>query len=162
MTNIAGRILIIPKGDYDANASYTMLDLVSHNGTSWLARKNATGIEPSEANSEYWQRLVDFGYENTQVTHTDGVEGSLFAFKNTIHKKLAGQVEIEPTEVTTALLIGQMPSDYFPPYFVPFIAYNNSRGSYCGGRIETDGKIYLEIRSDAIGRGNSYRINVSY
>ena len=66
MTNIAGRILIIPKGDYDANASYTMLDLVSYNGSSWLARKDATGIEPSEANSEYWQKL--FGFASTPTT----------------------------------------------------------------------------------------------
>ena len=66
MTNIAGRILIIPKGDYDASASYTMLDLVSYNGTSWLARKDATGIEPSEANGEYWQSMFDFA--STPVT----------------------------------------------------------------------------------------------
>ena len=159
---IAGRILIIPKGDYDANASYTMLDLVSHNGTSWLARKDATGIEPSEANSEYWQRIVDFNYENAEVTYTNGVVGALFGFKNTMHKKLAGQVEIAPSSVSSRLQIGQLASDYFPPYIVPFTAYNYSRGSFCGGRIDTDGKIYLEILSDAVDKDNSYRINVSY
>ena len=70
MTNIAGRILIIPKGDYDANASYSMLDLVSHNGTSWLARKDATGIEPSKANSEYWHEMVNLNdYDEDVFTH---------------------------------------------------------------------------------------------
>lgn len=54
----AGRILIMPKGNYDANTTYEMLDLVFHNGTSWLARKTVVGIEPSEANEEYWQCLL--------------------------------------------------------------------------------------------------------
>ena len=56
---IAGRILIMPKGNYDASVTYEMLDLVKHNGTSWLAKKTVVGIEPSEANAEYWQKMFD-------------------------------------------------------------------------------------------------------
>lgn len=55
----AGRILIMPKGTYDASVSYEMLDLVLHNGASWLAKKTAVGIEPSDANSAYWARMTD-------------------------------------------------------------------------------------------------------
>lgn len=55
----AGRILIIPKGDYNSGTTYTMLDLVYHNGTSWLAKKTVAGIEPSTATSEYWHKLID-------------------------------------------------------------------------------------------------------
>ena len=55
----AGRILIIPRGDYNANSTYEKLDLVKHKGTSWLAKKNATGVEPSEANAEFWQDVFD-------------------------------------------------------------------------------------------------------
>jgi hypothetical protein len=57
----AGRILIMPKGKWDAGTNYEMLDLVYHNGTSWLARKDSVGIEPSEANEEYWQMMFDIG-----------------------------------------------------------------------------------------------------
>ena len=59
----AGRILIMPKGNYDASKTYEMLDLVSYNGTSWLAKKTVKGIEPSDANSEYWHSMfnVDIG-----------------------------------------------------------------------------------------------------
>ena len=56
----AGRILIMPKGDYNAETEYEMLDLVSHNGTSWLAKKTVKGIEPKTANKEYWHCLADF------------------------------------------------------------------------------------------------------
>ena len=55
----AGRILIMPKGAYDSSATYEMLDLVSHNGTTWLAKKTVAGIEPSADNSEYWQNMVN-------------------------------------------------------------------------------------------------------
>lgn len=56
----AGRILIMPKGNYNASTTYEMLDLVNHNGTSWLAKKTVVGIEPSEANSECWQSMFGF------------------------------------------------------------------------------------------------------
>ena len=53
----AGRILIMPKGAYNASTTYEMLDMVGHNGTSWLAKKTSVGIEPSDANNEYWQNM---------------------------------------------------------------------------------------------------------
>lgn len=59
----AGRILIMPKGDYNSGTTYEMLDLVNHNGKSWLAKKTSVGIEPSDANSEYWQNMFDITAE---------------------------------------------------------------------------------------------------
>ena len=56
----AGKILIIPKGEYDSNASYKILDLVSKTGSLWLAKKDVTGIEPSTENSEYWFEFGNF------------------------------------------------------------------------------------------------------
>jgi hypothetical protein len=53
----AGRILIMPRGTYDANATYELLDLVMYNNASWLAKKTATGIEP--ADGEYWHKMAD-------------------------------------------------------------------------------------------------------
>lgn len=66
----AGRILIMPKGSYDSSVTYEMLDLVKHNGTSWIAKKTSVGIEPSESNGEYWQNFIDFDetdYTNKRV-----------------------------------------------------------------------------------------------
>ena len=53
----AGRVLILPKGDYDSTKEYEMLDLVFHGGTSWLAKKSSVGVEPSDANNEYWFKM---------------------------------------------------------------------------------------------------------
>lgn len=60
----AGRILIMPKGTYDSSATYEMLDLVFHNGVSWLAKKTVIGIEPSVSNEGYWFKLC----ESTDLT----------------------------------------------------------------------------------------------
>ena len=68
----AGRILIMPKGNYDPSATYEMLDMVHHNGTSWLAKKTAKGIEPSAANSEHWHNMVGFDPSDFESRKADG------------------------------------------------------------------------------------------
>ena len=49
----AGRVLIMPKGEYDASTTYSMLDLVSYNGSSYVAKQSTTGNLPT--NTTYWQ-----------------------------------------------------------------------------------------------------------
>ena len=56
---VAGRILILPKGDWNETDVFEMLDLVSHGGYAWLAKKTSQGIEPSAANVEYWHKLLE-------------------------------------------------------------------------------------------------------
>ena len=68
----AGRILIMPKGEWNAETTYEMLDLVCHNGKSWLAKKDVVGIEPSEANEEYWHDLITITPENIGALSKSG------------------------------------------------------------------------------------------
>ena len=68
----AGRILIMPKGNYDSSVTYEMLDMVSHNGTTWVAKKTVKGIEPSAANSEHWHNMFDLDIANDLTTETEG------------------------------------------------------------------------------------------
>ena len=69
----AGRILIMPKGDYDASTEYEMLDLVKHNGKSWLAKKTSVGVEPSDENSGHWHDLFDtLDVANNLTTEEEG------------------------------------------------------------------------------------------
>ena len=53
----AGRILIMPKGNYDENTEYEMLDLVFSDGASWIAKKNVKGIKPTDETTEHWMRM---------------------------------------------------------------------------------------------------------
>ena len=61
----AGRILIIPKGDWDTNTQYEMLDLVRHGNASWISKRENKGVEPSEANSDDWQVMAKDGVSNS-------------------------------------------------------------------------------------------------
>lgn len=53
-----GRILILPKGTWNNETEYEMLDFVYYKGTSWLAKKNSKGVAP--ADGEYWQKVFDY------------------------------------------------------------------------------------------------------
>lgn len=53
----AGRILILPKGDWNNTTMYNMLDLVSYNGITWLCKRQCVGITPSVEQVEYWQQF---------------------------------------------------------------------------------------------------------
>ena len=49
----AGRVLLMPKGAYDASTTYELLDIVSYNGSSYIAKGTTTGNLPT--NTTYWQ-----------------------------------------------------------------------------------------------------------
>lgn len=52
----AGRILIMPRGDWNNLDTYDMLDLVTYNGVAYLARQQSVGINPATDTSlTYWQ-----------------------------------------------------------------------------------------------------------
>lgn len=67
----AGRILIIPKGDYNASTTYEMLDLVSHGGSSWLAKKTCVGITPGNDTTEYWHNMFDIAVDDFDQVKAD-------------------------------------------------------------------------------------------
>ena len=66
----AGRVLIIPKGEYDASSTYDKLDLVNYNGISWLAKSTVTGITPSAG--DYWQSITGIAIANDLTTTDSG------------------------------------------------------------------------------------------
>ena len=52
----AGRILIMPRGEWDALTSYNMLDLVTKNGVAYLAKQANVGQDPAlDTTMTYWQ-----------------------------------------------------------------------------------------------------------
>ena len=52
----AGRILILARGAWVSTTNYVQLDLVTYNGTAYLARAASIGVDPSTDSSyTYWQ-----------------------------------------------------------------------------------------------------------
>lgn len=75
MTN-AGRILIIPKGNWDAETEYDMLDLVNYGGASWIAKVKSKNVEPDDTNDMYWQKIATIGYNiKSEVFEVQCAEG---------------------------------------------------------------------------------------
>lgn len=52
----AGRVAMVPKGEWASATAYTRLDVVLYNGSSWVAIADSTGQVPAEG-STYWQLL---------------------------------------------------------------------------------------------------------
>ena len=56
MSASAGRVLLIPRGTYDANVTYTPLDVVKYGVSSYVCKAETTGNVPT--NTTYWQVLA--------------------------------------------------------------------------------------------------------
>lgn len=94
-----GKILILPKGNYDANAQYNRLNIVSHNGCVWICKESCQGIEPTEANTQFWMKMFGFNVINRLDYKAEG--GVLDARQGTALKQLI--VEKEVYELVTVL-----------------------------------------------------------
>ena len=96
----AGRVLIIPKGDWNAETTYTGLDMVRHNGASWICKNTCTNIEPTEANSANWQMM---SRDSTDIT-VDSVmsDDSVNAVQNKVIKKYVDEHTPDIADMTGA------------------------------------------------------------
>lgn len=56
----AGRVAMVPRGDYSATTAYKRLDVVTYNGSGWLCKADTTGNAPADG-STYWQLLASKG-----------------------------------------------------------------------------------------------------
>lgn len=58
MSAVAGRILLMPKGDYNANTVYNSLDWVRHNNAAWVCNTDNTQNVPPSTSSPNWNLLA--------------------------------------------------------------------------------------------------------
>lgn len=66
----AGRVAIVPKGEFILSTQYTRLDMVTYNGMAYVAKKDNASILPT--NEEYWMLLV-----TSSVTSVNGQTGTV-------------------------------------------------------------------------------------
>lgn len=55
---IAGRVALVPKGQYDMTTTYKRLDVVKHEQSAYVARKGSVGAIPYPEDEEFWMLLV--------------------------------------------------------------------------------------------------------
>ena len=74
---IAGRVAIVPKGDWSADATYKRLDAVTYNNTLYFAKKEVPAGTATN-NTEYWSKSIVGGAgaiatkENAGIVKPDG------------------------------------------------------------------------------------------
>ena len=69
---IAGRVSIVPKGDWSADATYKRLDAVTYNNTLYFAKKDVPA-GTATSNTEYWSKSIVGGASAIATTEDAGV-----------------------------------------------------------------------------------------
>lgn len=105
----AGRVLIMPKGAFDINTQYEMLDLVSYNGSSYLALTTTIGNLPTDTTkwmlSAYGGNAANVAgnfavIETTDIATVTHYEGTLFVDENSQFMKATQTINIGDTIVS--------------------------------------------------------------
>lgn len=69
---VAGRVAIVPKGEWRANATYKRLDAVTYNNTLYFAKKEVPA-GTATSNTEYWSKSIVGGASAIATTEDAGV-----------------------------------------------------------------------------------------
>lgn len=69
---IAGRVAIVPKGDWSADVTYKRLDAVTYNNTLYFAKKDVPA-GTATSNTEYWSKSIVGGASAIATTEDAGV-----------------------------------------------------------------------------------------
>lgn len=69
---IAGRVAIVPKGDWSADATYKRLDAVTYNNTLYFGKKDVPA-GTATSNTEYWSKSIVGGASAIATTEDAGV-----------------------------------------------------------------------------------------
>lgn len=122
----AGKILIMPKGSYSSTSEYEVLDLVNHRGTSWVAKQNVKGIEPSDSNSEHWFKMAGYIVADNLNTTAEG-----YVLDARQGKLLQDELEVERARINqlTTLAEGSTTGD----------------AELIDARVGADGKTYANL-----------------
>ncbi len=131
MSASAGRVLLMPKGDYNANTEYHVLDWVLYNGRPYVAKQTTTGNTPIEHPTaqnpdSYWQLMLDFPTEvdavpteNSQdLVRSGGVYSAIVVKANTTDVSTALGLKADKTDafLTTDSAEAIDDADYIPFY----------------------------------------------
>ena len=106
MSASAGRVLLMPKGDYNASTEYHVLDWVLYNGRPYVAKQTTTGNVPID--TTYWQLMLDFP---TEVDAAPTENSQNLVRSGGVYSAIA--VKANTTDVSTSLGLKADKADAF-------------------------------------------------
>ena len=71
----AGRVGLVPKGDWDSTYDYSKLNLVTHDNKVYVAKRPSRGMEPKGFSDQYWMLAMD-AYLKDFVGATETEDGA--------------------------------------------------------------------------------------
>lgn len=95
-----GKVQMIVKGEYDANTTYSLLDIVSYKGSSFICKKNCKGYAPT--NTEYWQLSASKGETGNGISKIEKTktEGSKDTYTTTFTDGNTSEIVVENGTMT--------------------------------------------------------------
>ena len=167
---IAGRVAIVPKGDWSADATYKRLDAVTHNNTLYFAKKDVpAGTETS--NTEYWSKSVVGGEATVDDTisseSTNPVQNKVV--KAYVDKKASENVDFSTStskllndSIEAQLVLSNATRNLLNPTLATttkngITCTNNGDGTYTFNGTATD-IVFFDINKNiAINKGTEYK-----
>lgn len=128
-TNL-GKVSICPKGNYDASTTYLPLDVVSHSGSSFVARTENKGITPVDGVN--WQCLTpepQLRFIETIVLEEDT--------KQIIINSKPDGTAYDFSKIVIAITYPKSGSKTFPLYFIAYANGNHADVYYQTTQLES-------------------------
>ena len=167
---IAGRVAIVPKGDWSADATYKRLDAVTHNNTLYFAKKDVPA-GTATSNTEYWSKSVVGGEATVDDTisseSTNPVQNKVV--KAYVDKKVIENVDFSTSTskllndtVEAPLVLSNATRNLLNPDLQTvtkngITCTNNGDGTYTFNGTAT-GNVFFDINKNiAINKGTEYK-----
>ena len=168
---IAGRVAIVPKGDWSADATYKRLDAVTYNNTLYFAKKEVPA-GTATSNTEYWSKSIVGGASAIATTEDAGVvkpDGKSMSVdeSGTLSINLDGTT-ITLDEAKNVIKLADTLKDKIGSALQPESIVNNQVTTETGFALDArqanpniDGSLAKQI-SDLNGSLNHFQANVSW
>lgn len=167
---IAGRVAIVPKGDWSAETEYKRLDEVTYNNTMFIAKKAVPkGTLPT--NAEYWSKSIVGGVGAIATKEDAGIvkpaDGLLIAEDGTLKVSIDGTT-LTMDQVNNVIKLADTLKEKINGAFPAANVVNNQITTETGYALDArqanpniDGTLAKQL-SDLNGSLNTNMLDISY
>lgn len=167
---VAGRVAIVPKGDWSANATYKRLDAVTYNNTLYFAKKEVPA-GTATSNTEYWSKSIVGGASAIATKEDAGIvkpaDGLTVAEDGTLEVSIDGTT-LTMDQVNNVIKLADTLKDAINGAFPAANVANNQITTVEGFALDArqanpniDGSLAKQI-SDLNGSLNDNMLDISY
>ena len=133
MSASAGRIMMIPKGAYDASTTYSILDIVTYQGSSYIAKGTTIGHAPTD--TTYWQPVADTSAKMDRSVYDSNNSGVVDNAERVNNHTVAKDVPANAQFTDTKTLAGMTDTTINNPSDGQTLRYNATTQKFENGTV---------------------------